>query len=1006
MFKNFIKLFEIQVNLHPEKSAIVFHEKQITYRELMQRVNDLAQHLTGFVRNSEEIIPLILERNPDIIISMLAILKIGCAFLPISPITPCLRIKFILEDTQASLVVCNRHLDPNIRKNINVINPSGVKSTSSLACTSITPNNLAYVMYTSGSTGNPKGVLIEHHSMMNLFLSLISKMAISENDKILALTDYTFDISLIELLMPLLKGATILLTEQGTVADGVKIRQYLKKNTITCMQATPLSWEILLKQGWKNDGRMKILVGGEKFSTRLAELLRYEKGNIWNMYGPTETSMWSMFNPINSPLLTESVPVGKPLTNTVIEILDTHLNNVGIGVQGELYIGGKGLARGYLNNQKLTDEKFIFHPQTKIRLYKTGDLVIAHDEETLCYTGRIDEQLKFGGIRIEAGEIESVIEQEPLVKKAVVKMHEMEGYYKSLAAYVEIDEESVFSKGLQEAHFDMSCFLKNIYDETYLHAEDYEQGTMNNCGWQSSFTGELFSIEELSESYQWIRKFIDEANLSDVLEVGCGTGSLLLEYINKADKCTIVEISSKAIDYVKNRLTEHQAKKITFQNESVLNITNDQQYSCVIINSVIQYLPSIDAVLTTLTQLITATRADGSIIIGDVRSLELMDVYLLEKIRTNSTDADSLHSNLSSFYYKSRDTEVVLSPNFFYALKDRFKEISHVDISVKHGVYRNELNYFRYDVILHINKTVVYQSPIAIQYTPLLTVENLKETIQLNPNKSLIIKTLPNLHMQEFLGVFNRDIPHHLAFPSLSLKIHDDEIKHINALINFELKTYDKFIAYGDKNPINTIDLYLHPRTEQLVRCPDKIKYKNYRAYCREPFNPWLQKYCFDRIKLKISQNVVSWVHPSVYVWVEKWPLSINGKLDKKKLALPLRTDSRQAEANTLEQLQIIWQNITGDDALVDKEFWVHGISSLSLYFFLATINEAFPVNINYHEFRDYDTLVKLSEYIDLNIKATSKTNYLNHDMETLLEEKDEKRNYKVNVNETHIAER
>lgn len=975
MFNNFIDSFLHAATHFSNKPAVIFREKIITYEELHQRSNDIAQHLLINGITPEEIIPLILERDSDTIISIIGILKAGCAFLPISPITPCSRIRFILDDTKANLVISNIDLSNIVNPKIKVIRPSEIKSSNNSITTITTPNHLAYVMYTSGSTGNPKGVLIEHGSMMNLFSSLISEFNLTPKETVLALTDYTFDISLIELLLPLLLGATIVLTEQGTVADGVKIKQYLDKYTITLMQATPLTWEILLKQGWKNEGVMRLLVGGEKFRTRLALSLDYKKKNVWNMYGPTETSMWSMIYSLGEIITTESVPLGKPLKNTLIQILDDSLKPVELGMQGELYIGGNGLARGYLNNYDLTKKQFIDHPQTKTRLYKTGDLVMAYDAQTLCYIGRTDDQLKFGGIRIEAGEIESVIEQEPFVKKALVKVHKTEGYYKSLAAYVEVDEEQLFSRGIQTVSSDVSVFLKNIYDETYLHAEHYENGVINNCGWQSSFTGELISIEELDESYQFIRNIIKESDLTDVLEVGCGTGSLLLEYIDKAKECTIVEISSKALEYVKSRLTSEQQQKIIFKNESVLTIHNHQKFSCVIINSVIQYLPSVHALITALNQLISATQPNGTIIIGDVRSLELMDVYLLEKIRTNSVTPEDLEFNLSSFYYKSRDTEIVLSPDFFHALRKDIKEITQVDICVKHGIYKNELNYFRYDVVLHINKPVVYVSPLSIQYSPSLNNQIMQELTKSNPSMPLIISNIPNVFLHDLLKTIDKDIPHHVPLRGSKQEIYfnDETRNQIESLINFKQEEYEHFILYDEHNPLGALKMHLYPESQhQMTRCLETYEYKSYRSYCREPFNPWLQKFCFDHIKLKVSQHVVSWVNPSVYIWIEKWPLSINGKLDKKKLQLPAYTENNPSDSSTIDKLQTMWRNITGDNALVDKEFWVHGISSLCMYFFLATINEIFLVNINYHEFRDYNTLSKLACYIDQLLEKTS----------------------------------
>lgn len=399
MYTSFIKQFLTQVAKNKHKPAVIFNGKVTTYHELNLYSNAVANYILNSDLSPYRIVPLVLERDLSIIISMLGILKSGCAFLPISPITPCSRIKFILDDTKSNFVISNINLE-NILDSKKIINPNAIINLNLSPIDLVFNDDLAvaYVMYTSGSTGNPKGVQIQHNSMMNLFESLIENLNINSNDKFIALTDYTFDISLIELLLPLISGATIILTEQGTVADGSRIKQYLENHKISIMQATPLTWEILLKQGWKNaNSKMKILVGGEKFKTSLAESLNYQLGNVWNMYGPTETSMWSMANNLSNKIVTESVPLGVPLKNTFIKILDSELREVRKNIQGELYIGGLGLAKGYLNNQKLTDEKFIFCPKTNQKIYKTGDLVIDIENQGIRYVGRADDQAKIWG---------------------------------------------------------------------------------------------------------------------------------------------------------------------------------------------------------------------------------------------------------------------------------------------------------------------------------------------------------------------------------------------------------------------------------------------------------------------------------------------------------------------------------------------------------------------------------------------------------------------------------
>jgi len=972
MFKNFIDYFLLIVKQFPEKTAIITHNKVMTYKELDEQSNYLQNLLLANHVTSEEIIPLLFERCADMIVAMLGVLKSGCAFLPISNFTPCQRRKFILEDSQARFVITNNsqllnHLPSHI-KMISLQQPemtSKAKDFTPYPLTQFTPNQLAYVMYTSGSTGNPKGVLIEHGSMMNLFLSLVSELNLTEQDTVLALTDYTFDISLIELILPLMLGATIVLTEQGTIGNGLKIKTYLNQYQITLMQATPITWEILLKQGWINDGTMKLLVGGEKFTSRLANSLEYGKGNIWNMYGPTETTMWSLSYHLEEPIHTETVPLGKPLANTTVAILDNELNECAVGQQGELYIGGLGLARGYLNNFELTQQKFICHPKTGERLYKTGDLVIAHDESTLCFIDRCDEQLKLGGIRIEAGEIEHLIEKMPFVKKAVVKLHEKEDYYKFLAAYVEIDEAKAFQNSQWVKEHEVSHYLKTTYDEVYREAADYGHEEINACGWQSSFTGQLLSSEELKESYQFINKVISESDLSAVLEVGCGTGSLLLQHIDKAKHYTAIELSSQAISYVKEKLTKEQSEKTLFKTQAAIDIHEKQRYSCIIVNSVIQYFPSINYLVTVLKQLIAAAKPNSTLIIGDVRSLELLDIFLLEKMSQKNNTHTEL--SLDSIYYKSREAEIILSPYFFYALKEMIPDISHVDIAVKHGVYKNELNYFRYDVILHINKSINYSDPLTIHFNSEFEQKTLLKALKENKDKVIIVEKIPNLFINHLLINLHEKFPNSMRSLALNGSIIPSNVQAaVDSLLNFESDTHEKWIIYDKEDALNGLEIYFYPinkQTKLRVKCP-KVEPLLY-SYCREPFNLLLQKSCFDHIRSEINQHLISWITPSTYIWMEKWPLTINGKLDKKQLQ-PLFEDNTIEHADsTLGKLQHIWQNITGSAALVDKKFSDQGISSLYTHFFLATVNETFKTQVGYKEIHQYNTLIKLADHIN-----------------------------------------
>src|SRR5262249_29089743 len=282
-------------------------------------------------------------------------------------------------------------------------------------------NNVAYVIYTSGSTGTPKGVQIKHRSVINCLNSVCQQIDLTEKDILLAVTTISFDISALETYLPLTIGAKLVLASRDEALDGSQLIGRLTECGATAMQATPSTWKLLLDAGFRSSRNFKILCGGEVLSRPAADQLLEGGASLWNLYGPTETTIWSTITEVQPGK--ESVPIGRPIANTAIYILDAHLQLVPIGVHGELYIGGDGLAQGYLNRPELTAERFVVHPfsdQAGSRLYRTGDLVRYRPDGNIEFLGRVDEQVKLRGYRIEPGEIENVLNQHPLIKETVV----------------------------------------------------------------------------------------------------------------------------------------------------------------------------------------------------------------------------------------------------------------------------------------------------------------------------------------------------------------------------------------------------------------------------------------------------------------------------------------------------------------------------------------------------------------------------------------------------------
>ncbi|MEI6126906.1 MAG: amino acid adenylation domain-containing protein, partial [Pseudomonadota bacterium] len=438
------ELFELQAAKTPDAIAAVFEQETITYHDLNDRANQLARYLKRQGVGLERLVGIFVERSISMIVGLLGIFKAGGAYIPLDPLFPKDRLSFMLDDSGASVLITQKSLQDEL------LIPSGTKvvcldtdwheislESSENISEQTDTNNLAYVLYTSGSTGVPKGVEITHRALVNFLCSMQKEPGIAADDVLLAVTTLSFDIAGLELFLPLISGAKVVIVPWKVVADGQQLTALLEKSSATIMQATPITWRMLLEAGWQGSKSLKILCGGEAFPADLAGPLLNRSAEVWNMYGPTETTIWSTLHSICSK--DDPILIGRPIANTQIYILDDHMMPVPIGVAGELYIGGDGLARGYLNRPELTAERFITHvfegnaPQ---RLYKTGDMArYCHDGNIECL-GRSDFQVKIRGYRIELGEIEAVLQKHPAVRSAVVTARDAGDGDMRLVAYL------------------------------------------------------------------------------------------------------------------------------------------------------------------------------------------------------------------------------------------------------------------------------------------------------------------------------------------------------------------------------------------------------------------------------------------------------------------------------------------------------------------------------------------------------------------------------------------
>jgi amino acid adenylation domain-containing protein len=403
-------LFLEQARHTPEAVAVARGEERLTYADLDRESRRLAAHLRSLGVGPESRVGISLERTPAMVVAVLGVLRSGGAYVPLDPSHPAERLALILESARPQALITQAFLD-------------AMPEAAEFVDQPVSGDGLAYVLFTSGSTGRPKGVQIPQRALVNFLLSMAREPGLGAGDAILAVTTLSFDIAGLELLLPLLVGARVELASREEAADGALLRHRLAASGATAMQATPAMWRLLLDAGWEGDAKLVALCGGEALPVDLAAALLPKVGALWNMYGPTETTIWSATRRVTAEEVGEgsSIAVGGAIANTRLYVLDPRLEPAPLGVPGELAIGGAGLARGYLDAPDLTAERFVPDPfgEDGARMYRTGDLVRWRDGGRIEFLGRIDFQVKVRGFRIELGEVEAALTAHPGVRQAV-----------------------------------------------------------------------------------------------------------------------------------------------------------------------------------------------------------------------------------------------------------------------------------------------------------------------------------------------------------------------------------------------------------------------------------------------------------------------------------------------------------------------------------------------------------------------------------------------------------
>jgi amino acid adenylation domain-containing protein len=437
-----VRLFETEAKKNASGVAVSFHSQKFSYEQINLKANQLAGFLLQMGVQVEDRIGIAVDRSPEMLITMLATMKAGAAFVPLDPEYPQKRIEYMLSDSGAKVLIISAKykglfntaateiLIEEVWSLLNNHSSNNIKST-------FNGSNLAYILYTSGSTGMPKGVQIEHRNLYNLLLSIKKFPGLTNNDKLLAITTISFDISIVELFLPLITGAELVLTDSQTAKDGITLLDIIRDEQISFIQATPVTFKMMLEAGWDEPLNIRVICTGEPLPKDLALKIVPRCSALYNMYGPTETTIFSTGKQIRAT--DETITIGKPIDNTIIYILNDNNKQVKDGETGEIYIAGDGVARGYINKPELTAERFLNDPfagKPNENMYRTGDLGRMLPSGEIECLGRIDNQVKISGYRIELSEIEFILHQQANIKDAIVLSQKNHADEPRLVAYV------------------------------------------------------------------------------------------------------------------------------------------------------------------------------------------------------------------------------------------------------------------------------------------------------------------------------------------------------------------------------------------------------------------------------------------------------------------------------------------------------------------------------------------------------------------------------------------
>jgi amino acid adenylation domain-containing protein len=1014
-------LFEEIAEKYPERIAAVHGDSSIQYAALNTKANQIAWSLRACNLQPNQCVAILEPRSIDFLASMLGVLKAGGAFMPIDAQYPEDRIRYMLEDSQVTHLITRSELVQthafalHDEKIAHVLlldddgpgewpsrNPGHVNASS----------DLAYMLYTSGSTGLPKGAMVRHDGAVNHIFGEFDLLEFHLDTAFLQSAPASSDISVWQFLGPVLKGARTVLADFETVCDPTALFGLIKRERITLIELVPVVLQGLLEHARElNAGERSLpdlelaMVTGEAVSVPLVNLWldTYSGIRLVNAYGPTEAADDTCQFVVEEKLSTDrrSVPIGKPIPNMTHYVLDPNLNLLPIGVIGEICVSGIGVGAGYWNDMERTLASFVTNPYDPAGsngepngiLYRTGDRGFWRPDGNLECLERLDTQVKVRGFRIELGEIESLLADHAAVRETTVIVREDEPGDRRLSAYFVANLSSKATrKDLAALCDDQISLWEELHENSY-QAPPHGDPTFNTIGWDSNYTGAPLPEEDMQEYVGHTTAHVRSLNPGRVLEIGCGTGLVMFPLLPHCDSYTGLDLSGVAIDQLQELQSRPELRaqvpgldEATLLRRSAHDLSGfpPGSFDTAILASVAQYFPGIDYFNEVLEALLPALDREGSIFVGDVRCLGLLEVFHAS-IQTFKAEADHATSDLLTRTRQrlEREQEMAIDPGFFVSLKDRFARVTHVEILPKRGKGLNEMTRFRYDVLIHLDTAppevpdIPWQDWERHRYST----ERIAALLRSESPSLFAVRNIRNARVEEDCRALSLMLSHR-AYPdkaalanelerSAGVGLNPEDLWAISHRLPYRVQL--SMARSGGDGRLDALFICAENETRPIhYRMPGPEEIKPDIRCANNPLQEKLALRIIPGLRELLREKVPAYMVPSDFVLLSKMPLTPAGKVDRSALPKPdvarrTKSDAYRAPGTAAERkLAGIWTEVLGIEAPdIGANFFELGGHSLKATQVASRIHRVFSVEIPLRDLFKLPTIEELAAHLE-----------------------------------------